>query len=152
MMEQVIKHLEAYINELIASKQIHRASSISYTVNYKTNSRNSKDKDFCQKIDSPEYKLTVFVYPTADYNSLYFNTNSYTDPYKCLKDIKFRIKNELYLQNEIKSFNDKIDKVENFDEISFLEAELSDLLESEEYEKADLIKKKIQELKKKIKK
>lgn len=104
--------------------------------------KNSKKISFNKLL----YSVVVqFNMEEASYR--YITTEEHDDLFKCIKEAELRINNEISIFNSFKNFKKKIQNI-SFDELKFLESEMQDAIEKEDYEKANRLKKKISELKK----
>ena len=106
-----------------------------------------KNKKASKKINFNKLAYSVVIQFNIEDNSYkYISTEEHDDLFKCVKEAELRINNEISIYSSFKNFKKKIENV-SFDELKFLESELQDALEKEDYEKANKLKKKIAELK-----
>lgn len=107
-----------------------------------------EEKKSSKKISFNKLVYSIVIQFNLEENGYrYISTEEHNDLFKCIKEAELRINNEISIFNSFKNFKKKIENV-SFDELKFLESEMQDAIEKEDYEKANRLKKKISELKK----
>lgn len=149
----IIKELKFFVDDLNNSKKIHKATSTYFETRIgPSNFELGADK----KPLSITYRATIYIsFSESDFGRP-ISTFDHVDPKKCLQELRLRINNEINLNTSLDNL--KKDVLENLklepinlspiNELDALVADLKKAHDNENFEEANLIKKKIEKLNK----
>jgi len=147
------KKLTTFFNELIQKEIIYDVNSLEYSFVSETISRASEKESFSEKkFGNLKIKISFYIcFTEKEYFGERFSSVAYENIDSALEDIKIRINSNIAMKAALENIQNKT-KGKKISVIDKLREELKTCLSNENYERADEIKKEIEDKELKSKK